>query len=816
MNFNLKKSLIWPAVKWEKFSFLKYFKLFFLIGFLSSFFIFILGFLSYTLKEDLLRRLLSFSLIFFSLFCFSKVAEIFYENKVKNPQTGKIDKKRENLADYLSFEVAKIIFKSRKRNSTYFFLTFLKNNLKVKFIFSRMGLSVKDLEKEIFNYLEKGENFEKVILKSLDIAIERGHSKIEIGDFLIALSLIDPFFKKVLVESRVKTEDFRDLIGWTENVFSKKLRFWQKEYLRKKETLAKQWTAGYTVTLDKYSSDITERVKKSSPKFFGDQKEIKRIENILAKSENNSVLLVGESGTSRKSIIEHLAQKSLFGECKDELNFKRILELDLNILTAEIKNNEDLEFTLNEIFQEAVEAENIILVINNFHNYVGKKSILGGIDISVILSSFLPIPSFRLIAITDYEGLRRNIEKDNALLSFFEKVEVSPKDSKDTLKILLSQVGFFEKKQRTFISFQAIKQIVEMTDKYFPALPFPEKAMSIFDEVFTTYSKEKIILPKHVARIITKKSNIPVDEIEKKEKDILLNLEELIHQRLINQDQAVKDIAASLKRARSGISAKKGPMGSFLFLGPTGVGKTETAKALAQIYFGSENKMIRIDMSEFQEISDIKRLIGSETEPGFLTSQVKENPFSLVLLDELEKANLNILNLFLQVLDEGYLTDGFRRKISFENTIIIATSNAGYKLILGAIDKKDDWDNLKKEIFDYLFQEGVFKPEFINRFDSAIVFKPLSKENLLDISQLMLEKTKKKLEEKGIKLIIGQALREKIVDLSYNPVFGAREMNRVIQDKVENILSTALLKDELKKGDTVVLDENFNLKINEN
>jgi ATP-dependent Clp protease ATP-binding subunit ClpA len=243
-----------------------------------------------------------------------------------------------------------------------------------------------------------------------------------------------------------------------------------------------------------------------------------------------------------------------------------------------------------------------------------------------------------------------------------------------------------------------------------------------------------------------------------------------------------------------------------LFLGPTGVGKTETSKVLAEIYFGSESKMIRLDMSEFQSVSDIFRLIGSKNQEGLLTTPVRENPFSLILLDEIEKAHFNILNLFLQVLDEGHLTNGLGRKVDFKNTIIIATSNAGYKIILEAIKRKIEWSKIKKELLEYLFEKGIFRPEFINRFDAVVVFKPLTKENLLDIAELQLQKLKKKLAEKNIEFLITEALKERIVELGYNPIFGAREMKRVIQEKIGNVLSQALLLKEIRGGEKIEIE----------
>jgi len=347
-------------------------------------------------------------------------------------------------------------------------------------------------------------------------------------------------------------------------------------------------------------------------------------------------------------------------------------------------------------------------------------------------------------------------------------------------------------------------------------IPFPEKAIRLLDEsiaYLTTYTKDKILEERHIKRIVSEKTEIPLESLEGKEKDLLLNLETLIHQRLINQDEAVKEVSNALRRARAEVNLKKGPIGSFLFLGPTGVGKTECSKTIAEIYFGSEERIIRFDMSEFQNVEDIPRLIGTPKENGVLTTKVKEDPFSLVLLDELEKAHKNVLNLFLQVLDEGFLTDGAGRRVDFKNTIIIATSNAGAVLIREDMKMGKKPEEIKERLLNHLIKQGIYRPEFLNRFDEVVYFEPLSKENLVKIAGLMLNKLKKSLMDKGITLEITKELKENIAELSYNPEFGAREMQRVIQDKVENVLAKALLSNQLKRGNKVKVGLDFNLQI---
>ncbi len=681
-----------------------------------------------------------------------------------------------------------------------------------------------------------------MILEAVKFAQKKGHQRIEIDDLIIALARHDPIFKKILVNFKLKAEDIENLTWWLENIkkrIENRKKFWQYENLMRKGTLAKEWTAGYTITLDQFSIDITEKTRKCFYEIIGHTAEIARVERILSNEETNNVLLIGESGSGRKSVINAVAQKSFLGQSLPKVNYKRVVELDLVKLLSQLTSSEEVEMVLDKIFQEAVLAGNIILVIDNFHNYIGQIVRPGVIDISGILSSYLVLPQFQIIAITNFADFHRYIEPHSSFLSLFEKVEILEISVKDTLQLLEDLALFLEKKYKRFISYQALLTIVSLAERYIPALAFPEKAIDILNEVIiyvAQTTKDPVVLPEHVAKIITEKTQVPVGEIETKEREILLNLEKLIHQRIINQEEAVKEISTALKRARTEVTIRKGPMGVFLFLGPTGVGKTETSKALAEIYFGSENKMIRMDMSEFQAVEDIPRLLGKGDEGGLLTTSVRENPFSLILLDEIEKAHPNILNLFLQVFDEGHLTDGRGRKVDFKNSIIIATSNAGYQIILKAIKERqvfisskffisqrnenlneeiEQWSKVKQKLFDYLFEKGIFRPELINRFDGVVIFRPLSKENLLDITQLLLQKLSKNLEEKGIEFVITKALKEKIVKLGYNPVFGARQIRRVIQDKVENPLSVAILSNELKRGNRVKVNpKDFTLIIN--
>lgn len=832
--FDLKKAGIYQAVRWNKlirFGVLNVLRRLSLAAFIVLLPVFLYGFLTDAISVSTLSTILGLAVLSLSFFLIFWVKGLFIKAKLQQPklkfslEEAASNPEGYNLAELLSFEAAKAADKCL--TSTHLLYKLLSSDSDFQFVFSRALLDFKGIKKMLKSYLnnfqasaqkETDESFQQTILEALKISRKKGHQRIEAGDLLAGLAKHDLIFKKILMDSYLKVQDIENLTLWMESLkerMAQRKRFWEWKNLIKKGSFAKSWAAGYTITLDQYSIDLSEVIKKQGfPETVGHKEAIKSMERILARRETNNVLIVGEPGSGRKSMIQALAKKSVLGESLQEINYKRVVQLDLPSLLAQTETHEQVEGILDEIFREVVSSGNIILVIDGFHNFVGGVARPGTIDISGVISPYLAFPQFQIVGITTFEGLHRNIEQNQSLLSLFDKVEVSGISQEETLVLLENLALNLEYRYKRFISYPALRDIIQNSAKYLPATPFPEKAMDLMDEimVYLSQTKDKILLPKHVAAIVSEKTQVPVGEVEEKEREVLLNLEELIHERIINQDEAVNEVSTALRRARAEVTVRKGPIGTFLFLGPTGVGKTETSKALAQVYFGAEERMIRLDMSEFQNVEDIPRLIGSPGEEGMLTTKARQKPFSLILLDEIEKAHPNVLNLFLQVLDEGHLTDGLGRKVDFTHSIIIATSNAGYQVILKAIKEQAEWGGVKEELLDYLFEKGIFRPEFINRFDAVVIFKPLSKENLLAIAGLLLLKLKKNLKEKEVDFVITDALKEKIAELGYNPTFGARQMRRVIQDKVENPLASALLSGKLKRGQKAEIDpEGFNL-----
>jgi len=785
-------------------------------------------------------QLLGTTIISFSLFVLTKNLNSFFDEYLKKPKRkisleAALTDKKENLAQFLNLKSAKYLDeanKDSKKNGLRYpnYETILEKFLDVKnqriiFIFSRLLIDLNGLKKELESkdHLTQitREEFEAVFEEAGRIALKREGEEIKEGDVIAALVKVEPNLKQIITESDIEEEYFEEINDWLERIYikiQKSKQFWLYENLLKLGSLGKDWTAGFTPTLDNYSIDWTDIVKRRGfENIIGHKDKVSQLERILSKKDAGNALIIGEPGVGRKNIIHGLIKKSLIGQSLPNVNNNRFIELDIILLSSTTTSFEQMEKTLEQCFREISNAGNVILIINDFHDFLGGKQKAGIVDISGVIGPYLNSPTFKTICLTSYKGLHQYIEDKPSLLAQFQQIEVEEMGNEETLKILENEVFKLETKHQKFIPFTSLKETINLAEKYISNYPFPQKAINLLDEAVIYSGKDaetNIILPEYIDKVLSEKTKIPVGKIRSTEKEVLLNLEDILHKRVIGQHEALSEISSALRRARTGVQTRKGPMGSFLFLGPTGVGKTETAKALAEAYFGSEEKMVRIDMSEFQRIDDIPRLLGSEEQPGILTSQVSENPFSLVLLDEIEKSHPDILNIFLQVLDEGYVNDNLGRKVSFTNTIIIATSNAGYQTILKAIAENKEMPEIKRELISTIFEKGTFRPEFVNRFDGTVVFKSLTKEDLLMIAQIQLSKLNDNLRAKKIQLIITEELKNKIVELSYDPIFGAREMKRIIQDKVENIIARALLNDEIPQGSKIQIDSNtFEIKL---
>lgn len=607
-------------------------------------------------------------------------------------------------------------------------------------------------------------------------------------------------FIETHLEENPKPEDVNEVSEWYERSKTKeekKSQFWTKENLSSIPGIGRNWSFGYTLNLNKFSEDLA-RSSFSLEKFIGRQEDINNLQRILIKNGTPDVLLVGDAGIGKKTIVIGLAKLIYEGKCFSPLLYKRILMLNMDSMISSVEGQ--TEKNLIGIFKEAKDAGNIILVIPSFERFV---------NLSPIFSEYLGGKNIQVIGITNPNSYEKYVLPNQTLEKLFEKLDVS-EIGKDKALVILEDLALdYEKKYKISVSYQALLEIIKQTDSLITDIPFPEKAINLLDEAasFASQNGKNKLTKEEVDSILSSKTKIPIGQLNAQDTEKLKNLEAVLHQRVIGQDYALEEISQALKRRATGVNIKNATIGSFLFLGPTGVGKTHTAKALAQVYFGDENKMVRLDMSEFQTEKDIEKLIGGGENPGILTSKVRENPFGVVLLDEFEKGNQKILNLFLTVFDEGYLTDGFGKKVNFKNSIIIATSNAGSEFIREEIKKGTPSDNLEKLLVEYLFSQKIFSPELINRFDSVIFYKPLTKEEIEKVAELLLSELNKKLkDEKDLTVAITPNLLSKLIELGYDETFGARNMQRVIEEKIENEIAKKILEGSTKRGDNIELD----------
>jgi ATP-dependent Clp protease ATP-binding subunit ClpC len=634
------------------------------------------------------------------------------------------------------------------------------------------------------------------------------------------ITLSNPELLKKFLRSRDLTpEEFQKILAWEiecQIKKEKKKKFWLKENLYNTMPIGQNWTYAYTVHLDRHATDLSEgdptEYKKS--KLIGHVEELELLELILTRPRQNSTLIIGEAGVGKRTLVHTLAKKIRKRTASPYLIGKRVLEINIGEIFSGLTKQGQIEDILRSMFFEAAYAGNIILVIENLGHYLKSNPHNPGDDISGVLAEFLAAPTFQIIGLTSSAEFHENIEKKEGLMKYFDKIQISEMTNDQALEVLLYNLKAVEN-ERVVFTFQALREIIKLSDRYITDSPFPEKALDLMEESFLYWSQapaEKYIGSQTVSSVVSKKVRVPLGEMQEDEKEKLVNLEEVLHQRVIGQDFAVRQIAETMRRARVGMASSTKPMGSFLFLGPTGVGKTESAKALAEAYFGDENRMIRLDMSEYQKSDSVNRLLGSVeiNMTGQLTNKVKENPYSLLLLDEIEKAHPEILNLFLQILDEGWLTDAFGRKINFRNLIIIATSNAGSDFIKSAIDSGMDPQELQDKLTDHIIKEGIFRPEFLNRFEGVIFFHPLNQDETMNVAALQLERYALRLKkEENINVEFEPGIIDFVVQNGYDRKFGARSIDRFIQDRIGDKIVKKMISGEIKKGD------NFSLGVEE-
>lgn len=703
---------------------------------------------------------------------------------------------------------------------------------KINLIFFRLGI---DYEKLKFEMAEKGmkldrhyENCEyflkKILLDAYMESYESGNKKVDVTDILLSLlkneSLYpsqykDGILNEILYELALDKDKVANVVKWVkinEEIRKNWQRLRHRSFFKPKGVMDRAMTAIATPILDKYSQDMTVLAKRG---YFvpciGREKEISNILRLF-ESGKMGVILSGNPGVGKNTIMEGIAQMMAAEEEIPEIfQDKRLLSLSIARLVSGANPQQAMDRML-QAFTEAARSRNIILFIENIEGLVGiSAGREGSLEMSEVLVSSMLKYGLRVIATTTPPEFIRYVEP-SSLIEAFQKVPIEEPGDNETIRILEAKTAYIESKNQVYFSYTALEKTLCFSKRFIHDRFLPEKAINIIEEagIFTRKKKGKgsIVEAGDIAELVSEKIKVPLSDIAGDESEKLINLEDRIHERVINQCEAVKAVSDSLRRARVEFRDIKRPIANMLFLGPTGVGKTELAKTVAEVYFGRENDMIRLDMSEYQNKDSIDRLIGAPSDyevSGILTEAVRKRPFALLLLDEIEKAHPDILNIFLQVMDDGRLTDNRGRAIDFTNTIIIATSNAGTGFIQEEIKKGTKLEEIKASLMNRELKM-FFRPEFLNRFDGIIVFKPLTQENARDIAKLMLKSSAKRMDQKGIKLEFTSSAIEWIAHIGYDPIFGARPLRRAIQENIDTTLAKYLIEGKIERGYRVVVD----------
>ena len=650
-----------------------------------------------------------------------------------------------------------------------------------------------------------------------------------------------------------------------------------KEDLRKR---ANKKNGGATATLNQYSRDLTAlaREGKLDP-VIGRDTEIMRVVQILSRRTKNNPCLIGEPGVGKTAIAEGLALRIVNGEVPDTVKNKRVVTLDLSGMVAGSKYRGEFEERIKKVIKEVIDAGNIYLFLDELHTLIGAGGAEGAIDASNILKPSLSRGEIQLIGATTISEYRKYIEKDAALERRFQPVMVEEPSQEEAVRILKGIAYKYAEHHKVTISPEAIEAAVKLSDRYINDRNLPDKAIDLIDEASAALRLKNMNIPENIkemqeeirqfdpqieqaikaeeypqaaelrknqqelikkydkavsryekaqsqknlvvtendiAEVVSNWTKIPVQKLAQKESEKLLKLESILHKRVVGQEEAVSAVARAMKRGRVGLQDPNRPIGSFLFLGPTGVGKTELSKALAEAMFGSENALIRVDMSEYMESHSVSKMIGSPPgyvgfeEGGQLSEKVRRNPYSVVLFDEIEKAHPDVFNVLLQVLDDGHITDSKGRKVSFKNTVLIMTSNAGAQRIIEPknlgfatkTDEKADYNKMKENVMEEV--KRMFKPEFINRIDEIMVFHPLTEKDMKQIITLLAKNLCERCKtQMDIDLTFTSSLKEHLVKKYSDLKMGARPLKRAIQNVVEDELATAILEGRVKRGDVV-------------
>lgn len=637
---------------------------------------------------------------------------------------------------------------------------------------------------------------------AVQLADKLGSAEVELGFVIAGLMASSDDVAKLLISFKARPEDVYEVADWLgRNIIEHDNRDKQNF-----GGIGRDWAFGFTPLLDRLGTNLSLSIAKYNV-HFGSLVESAGVKAMEAAFDNHAsaIALIGPIGIGKSNSVYALAQRLIEGKTSQSLAYHQVVSISATDILSNARGAGALERIMTDIANEASHAGHIILFLDDAEAFF--SSVPGSFDGSQLLASMVQSKVMPMIMAFTPAGFERVKASNQALAGLVTPIVLQELDQASVMRVLEDSAIAMESRNQVMIAYEALMEAYRLSGRYEQDEAYPGKAIKLLERSIP-YSIGSIVSGKSVQHAVEQTSGVKLTSASPIEADELLNLENKIHQRMINQTQAVSSVANSLRRARAGVTNPNRPIGSFLFLGPTGVGKTELAKSLAASYFNAESNMIRLDMSEYQQASDVDRLLSDgSNEAKSLIMAVRRQPFSVILLDEIEKSHPNILNLLLQLLDEGQLTDQQGRVVSFKDSIIIATSNAGAQFIRDHVEKGETIDKFRSALIEELIKSAQFKPELINRFDDIVLFRPLNQEELAQVVGLMLGEINKTLSNQNISVSLTDAATSKIVAAGYDPRLGARPMRRTLQRAVEDTMAQKILKGETKPGDKVVLDE---------
>lgn len=634
-----------------------------------------------------------------------------------------------------------------------------------------------------------------------------GLSKITASCLVVAIIRSFQGYEGILAHLTLDDEDLLHGVRWQQHI-----QDLVKAHSKPRRTggIARDWSFGYIPLLGRFGQNISEQIARNGNLSVDLEAHTNALEQMIGtfgSGGRQNAVLVGAAGSGKTTIVHAFAEKLLDANSQlpAELKFRQVFILDASALIAAAPGRGELENLVMQVLGEAYSAKNIIICLDNAQLFFEEG--IGSVDLTNVLLPILEAGRLRVILTMDEQRYLQIGQRNPGLINALNRISVTPANKPETIRVMQDQLIITEFQRKVTFTYQSLEEAYRLSERYIHDLAMPGRALKLL-ESSAGYAQDGFVTINSVQQAIEQTMDVKVGVASQAdEREKLLNLEDLIHQRMINQTRAVQVVSDALRRARAGVRNQNRPIGTFLFLGPTGVGKTELAKALGDIYFGGENRLIRLDLNEYVRNEDVARLIADgANDPTSLTAQAMKQPFSVVLLDEIEKAHPNVLTTLLQVLDEGVLRDIKNREVSFRDAIIIATSNAGADRIREYIDRGYQLEQFEKQFTDELISTNQFRPEFLNRFDEIVVFKPLGKDELLQVIDLILAGVNKTLAQQKISVSVSQDAKLFLVDKGYDPRLGARPMRRVVQRAVENTVARQMLSGTVAPGSVIQID----------